>query len=194
MLADPGFDFARAIARFCDGYRIDFDSGRSRRGSRAGEMVARCMVETGTSTYYAALAEAAAEPVLKEICRRIAADEVRHYKLFRRKLIETLAREPIGFWRRLSIAVRRIAETGDDELACAYHAANEPALAYDRRRCAGAYARGASSVYRRHHVVRGVALIFKTIDLPAKGRLARAASRLAWAIMRYRAVRLVKAA
>ena len=49
---------------------------RSRRGSRAGEMVARCIVETGTSSYYTALREAAAEPVLQEICRRIAADEI----------------------------------------------------------------------------------------------------------------------
>ncbi|HEV2336221.1 MAG TPA: ferritin-like domain-containing protein, partial [Stellaceae bacterium] len=80
-LADPGFDFAAAFDRFQAGFRIDFDSARSRRGSRAGEMVARCVVETGTSSYYTALREAADEPVLREICRRIAADELRHYRL-----------------------------------------------------------------------------------------------------------------
>src|SRR5271163_1057837 len=35
QLADPGFDFAAALARFRMGYRIDFDRGESRRGSRA---------------------------------------------------------------------------------------------------------------------------------------------------------------
>jgi len=81
-LADPGFDFDAAFARFQEGFRVDFDSPRSRRGSRAGEMVARCVVEIGTSCYYTALREAATEPVLQEICRRIAADELRHFRLF----------------------------------------------------------------------------------------------------------------
>jgi hypothetical protein len=56
-LADPSFDFAAAVARFRAGYQIDFDLDRSRRGSRAGEMLARCIVETGTSSYYTALGE-----------------------------------------------------------------------------------------------------------------------------------------
>ncbi len=46
-LADPDFDFAAAFARFQTGYQVDFDCEASRRGSRAGEMVARCIVETG---------------------------------------------------------------------------------------------------------------------------------------------------
>ena len=40
------------------------------------------MVETGTSSYYTALAEATDEPVLRQICKLIAADEYRHFKLF----------------------------------------------------------------------------------------------------------------
>lgn len=185
-LADPKFDFARALDRFRAGYRADFASGRSRRGSRSGEMVARCMVETGTSTYYAALGEAADEPVLKEICRRIAADEVRHYKLFHRNLMRCLARERIGFWRRLRVAAGRAAELGDDELAWAYHAANETDLAYDRWRCARAYASGAYALYRARHVTHAVALIFNALGLAPKGRLARLTSRLVWAILRRR--------
>jgi hypothetical protein len=126
---------------------------------------------------------------LKEICRRIAADEVRHYKLFHRNLVRCLARERIGFWRRLMVAAGRIAEVGDDELAWAYHAANEPGLAYDRRRGARAYARRASTLYRAGDVARAVALIFKALGLTPKGRLSRLTSRLAWAILRRRAAR-----
>src|ERR1700757_1931825 len=85
-LADPTYDFTAAFYRFQVGYRVDFDCDVSRRGSRSGEMIARCMVEIGTSSYYAALRDAVHEPVLKEICRRIAADEIRHYALFHEKL------------------------------------------------------------------------------------------------------------
>ena len=115
-LADPAFDHAEACARFTAGYRVPLDRALSVRGSRAGELVARCIVETGTSSYYTALADAADEPVLKAICRRIAADEIRHYKLFHLHLERYLAAEGLGFWGRLRIAVGRIAESEDDEL------------------------------------------------------------------------------
>jgi hypothetical protein len=191
-LADPGFEFGTAFRRFQDGYRVDFDRDVSRRGSRSGEMIARCMVEVGTSSYYTALRDAVQEPVLKEICCNIAADEIRHYKLFYRNLTRCLERERIGLWDRLRVAAGRIAESEDDELAYAYYAANETAP-YDRRRCNRAYARRALALYREHHVARSMALIFKAVGLSPYGRLARMASRLAWKVMQYRAVRLVKA-
>ncbi len=193
-LADPEFDFAAAFARFRAGYRIDFDRETSRRGSRSGEMVARCIVETGTSSYYSALRDAVREPVLKEICRHIAADEIRHYKLFYRNLRHCLEQDPIGLWRRLRIALTRIAESGDDELAYAYHAANEPSLPYDRRRCARAYATRAVALYRKTHVTRAVKLIFKAIGLPPNRRLSHIAAHLALAALRRRATHLAKAA
>ena len=52
------------------------------RGSRRGEMIARCVVESGTSSLYSAIRDASEEPVLKEVAGRIAADEFRHYRLF----------------------------------------------------------------------------------------------------------------
>ena len=115
MLADPGWDFEAAFARYRAGYQIALDAEASIRGSRSGELIARCMVETGTSSYYTALAEAAAEPVLTEICRRIATDELRHYKLFYDHMRRYLAREQLGLLARLRIAAGRIGETEDDE-------------------------------------------------------------------------------
>ena len=193
-LADPGFDFAAAFARFKQGFRIDFDSARSRRGSRAGEMVARCVVETGTSSYYTALREASAEPVLQEICSRIAADELRHYRFFYKTARVYLAREKLGRWARLKIALGRLAESEDDELAYAYHAANEGELPYDRRRASRAYAARAFALYRPHHVERGVAMALKAVGLTPNGRLSRLVSALAWRAMRWRAGHLAKAA
>jgi hypothetical protein len=192
-LADPSFDFAAAVARFRSGYRIDFDKVMSRRGSRAGEMLARCIVETGTSSYYTALREAAAEPVLQEICRRIAADELRHYRLFYKHLCTCLVREKLGRWARVRIALGRLAESEDDELAYAYYAANEADGLYDRRRCSRAYARRAFALYRPHHVEHGAAMILKAIGLTPNRRLGQALSRLSWALIRWRAGSLARA-
>lgn len=189
-LADPDFDFAAALARFRAGYCIDFNRGTSRRGSRCGEMIARCIVETGTSSYYTALREASREPVLKEICRHIAADELRHYKLFYKTLQRYREREGVGLGDRLAVAARRLAEARDDELAFAYYAANEGGRPYDRRRCSRAYARRAYAVYRRHHVERGVAMILKAVGLTPNGRFSRAASGALWQAMRWRHARL----
>src|SRR5579862_7195585 len=189
-LADPQFDFAAAFARFREGYKIDFDGDRSRRGSRTGEMVARCIVEIGTSSYYAALRDASAEPVLREVCRHIAADELRHYRLFYKTLGRCLAGERIGRFGRLRIALGRVVEAADDELAYAYYAANEADRPYDRRHCSRAYARRAYALYRPHHVERGVAMLLKAVGLTPNGRLGRLASRLAWRAIRYRAARL----
>ncbi len=47
-LADPEFDFESAVARFRAGYRPQhflLEEGGSVRGSRRGEMIARCVVE-----------------------------------------------------------------------------------------------------------------------------------------------------
>jgi len=84
-MADPSFKLEEAFARFRKGYTPDHFSGveeTSVRGSRRGEMIARCVVESGTSSYYSAIRDASEEPVLQEVAGRIAADEYRHYKLF----------------------------------------------------------------------------------------------------------------
>ena len=193
-LADPSYDFEFAFDRFQAGYQIDFDSETSRRGSRSGEMIARCMVEVGTSSYYSALRDGVREPVLKEICRKIAADEIRHYKLFYKNLTRCLEHEQIGFLRRLRVAFGRIAEAKDDELAYAYYAANETAGPYDRRRHSRAYARRALVLYQEHHVRHMIAMVFKAIGLVPHSRFAGAASRIAWRAMRYKTTLLARAA
>jgi hypothetical protein len=193
-LADPDYDFAAAAARFTAGFRVDVDAASSVRGSRVGEMIARCVVETGTSSYYTALAEASREPVLREICQRIAADEFRHYKLFYDTLKRYQAIEQLGVWGRLRIAAGRIVETDDDELAYAYYAANENAAPYNRRRYSKAYARRAYAVYRPHHIERGIGMVLKAVGLKANGQASRWGTRAAWWIIRTRIALLTRAA
>ena len=189
-LADPSFDFESAFKRFTAGYAIDVDVEQSVRGSRCGELVARCIVETGTSSYYTALNEATAEPVLKQICRNIAADELRHYKLFYTYLQRYLEREGLNGWQRLKVTLGRMGESEDDELAYAYFAANHPGETYDRKRFTRAYARRAYAVYRRHHIERGIAMALKATGLTPNGRLSRWLTSLACWFMQVRIRRL----
>jgi hypothetical protein len=134
------------------------------------------------------------EPVLKEICRNIAADEIRHYKLFYKNLTRCLECERIGFLQLLRVAFGRIAETEDDELAYAYYAANEIAAPYDRRRYSRAYARRALALYQEDHVRHMIAMVFKAVGIAPRSRFAGAASRLAWLAVRYQTARLARVA
>ena len=192
-LADPAFDFDRCFARFRDGYRLPLDARRSVRGSRAGELVARCVVESGTSSFYSSLAAAAEEPVLKEICRLIAADEFRHYKLFYDQLNRYLAHDRLGLARRIWVALRRVLESEDDELAFAYYCGNDLPGPYRRRDCARAYARRAYRTYRYGYLQRGLAMVLKAAGLSPHGRIGDWLGRLAWGYMRLRRRRLERA-
>ena len=191
-MADPSFDFTTRFRRFQDGFRIPVDSAQSIRGSRSGELVARCVVEVGTSSYYTSLADAADEPVLHAICLKIAADEFRHYKLFYTHLKRYLDMERPSAFSKLRVAVGRIIESDDDELAYAYYAANNEGEPYERRRNADAYAARAFRFYRPDVVERGVAMTFKAAGFNPQGRIARLASKAAWRFMDWRQKRLAQ--
>lgn len=164
-IADPEFDFEGRFANFREGFRPNVDATESIRGSRAGELVARCMVEVGTSSYYRALGDATEEPALKAICRFIAGDELRHYKLFYTHLKRLLEQDNIGTVRRLRLALGRIMETEDDELAYAFYAANNQGEPYDREHNTRAYMRRAYQYYRDPHIEKALAMIFKACGL-----------------------------
>jgi rubrerythrin len=192
-LADPSFDFDACFKRFTDGFKVETAVTASLRGSRAGELVARCIVETGTSSYYTALTEATDEPVLKAICKRIAADELRHYKLFYQHLDTYLRLDKIGAVKRVQIALRRITESEDDELAYAYYAANHPGERYERKRFTRAYARRAYRYYQPRHVERAMAMVLKATGLKPTGALNRFLTRLGCWFLASRARRLAAA-
>jgi hypothetical protein len=193
MMADPGWDFEAAFRRYRDGFKLPLDRDTSVRGSRTGELIARCMVETGTSSYYTALADATDEPVLAHVCRLIAADEYRHFKLFYDHMRRYLGRENLSFFQRLRIAAGRITETEDDELAYAFHCGNEPiGLTYAHDRCIAGYMGRAMSVYRFRHIERSMGMIMKSVGLRPRGRLADVAARLAWRLLQRRRRKFVE--
>lgn len=189
-LADPGFDFAAALARFRAGYRIPVDAQASIRGSRAGELVARQVVETGTSSFYSAIRDASAEPVLAEIAGRIAADEFRHYRLFQKHCARYQAQRELPVRERLQVAATRFAEATDEELGWAWFAANVQPAAPDAAFHIGYardYARRALQLYRREHIDNGVRMLLRAVALRPGGWLFRLLSNGLWGVTRLKA-------
>ena len=193
-LADPAFDFDASFAAFREGYGIPVDAIESVRGSRAGELIARCVVETGTSSFYTAIKEGTDEPVLKELASRIAADEFRHYKLFFEKFEELGEEMPRA--RRAMVALGRLKEADDDELAYAYYAANELGgdKPYSRKECARAYELSALTLYRRRHFDRVVAMVAKAIGVRPHSAIMSGISGFAWQLFRARLYFMQRAA
>lgn len=192
-MADPNFDFQKAFARFRLLYRPPhFVSGEtSVRGSRRGEMISRCVVESGTSSLYSAIRDASAEPVLRQVAGHIAADEFRHYRLFY-DILQAETEPELPVWRKVWVAFGRVRESEDDELAAAYYCANVPpeeaaAKLYRRRIYARAYGAKVGAFYRRHHVDRLVKMAVKPTGLDPAGLLSRIAGFLLWGSLRMRA-------
>ncbi|HAJ44997.1 MAG TPA: rubrerythrin family protein [Alphaproteobacteria bacterium] len=193
-LADPTWSFKDAFARFKEGYKPShfLNPNGSVRGSRIGELIARCVVECGTSSYYTALRDEAAEPVLKQIAHMIASDEFKHYRLFY-DLIGIQPEKRPNLLKRLYIAATRVSEAEDDELASAFYYANvardaEATTPYDRKLYAKLYEQHAQRFYRQHHIEHAVAMIAKAVgEFPPESRVVRWAGRAVWALFVWRA-------
>ncbi len=120
----PGFDWEGAYADFFEEY-ARLCTMEQLEPTRGQEMVARCIVEMGTTTYYQALHEACDEPVLRDLFWRIRCDEVQHYKHFfsffrKYREIEGLHRGQV-----LTALVRRALELRKEDATIALrHAVN----------------------------------------------------------------------
>jgi hypothetical protein len=124
--------------------------------------------------------------VLKQVCKLIAADEYRHFKLFYDHMRRYLSRENLGTVAGC-IALGRIGETEDDELAYAYHCGNEPeSQIYRHGRCTAAYMASAMRFYRYRHIERGTGMMLKAVGLAPRGRLSALATKLAWRLLQWR--------
>ncbi|WP_295546761.1 ferritin-like domain-containing protein [uncultured Pseudacidovorax sp.] len=102
--------------------------------TRGLEMSARCVVETGTATYYKALARFTREPVFHDLATRIAADEVNHYKHFYRYYRRYRAQERLGRMRVFGTVARRTLELKSEDADCAIRhiaPARAPAQGHD---------------------------------------------------------------
>lgn len=197
-LADPDFSFDAALKAFRAGYQLDLSTDTSVRGSRLAELVARSVVESGTSSFYCAIRDASQEPVLKQIAHHIAADEFAHFQLFQKHSKTYEAQEKMSKFKRLRVAISRVQEAEDDELAYAYFAANsltrDPQAVFNSAQCSKSYYRRAMSLYQERHIENATRMILRAASFRPQGTFADWASRGFWRFVQFKRARMAKAA
>jgi hypothetical protein len=166
----PEFDWDTAFRNFMEEYSLtcsveDFEK------TRALEMVARCVVETGTATLYRAIGECSDEPVLKQITDNIRTDEVRHYKHFFKYFKKYNRIEGNGRLAVLGALMRRVMEikNEDSEIALRHvFAVRYPERVHDSAYNRERAARINALVRRNLSADMCVKMLLKPLDLPAR--------------------------
>lgn len=119
MAAWPEFDWERAHAGFVKEYSA-LCTTQQLEPSRALEMVARCVVETGTSTFYRAVHDYVREPVLVQLLSHIKTDEAGHYTRFRHYFDIYNRTEKHGALAIIGAIWRRVMEIGEEDSYVAF--------------------------------------------------------------------------
>jgi rubrerythrin len=193
-LADPAWSFAKALSDFKAGYKFKLDVTDSVRGSRAAELIARQVVETGTSSFYSAIRDASDEPLLRDVAGKIASDEYFHYQLFAKFFAAYQRKNPMSLRARMKVALTRFQEAEDDELGYAYFAANvlsvEPYADYRLRDYGKAYWSKAIGLYQRRHIDTAVRMILRAVNFKSNGWLAKLGTASMWRMVRYQNTKL----
>jgi hypothetical protein len=166
----PEFDWERGFRSFIDEYRHHCKV-ELLEPTRGLEMSARCVVETGTATYYRALSRSTNEPFFVALTGRIAADEVNHYKHFYRFFRRYRDQEGLGRARVLRTLSRRTWELRSEDADCAIrHIARErdPACANDPDFIRGMSSRMSRTVGRNLSPAFTLKMLMRPLELPAK--------------------------
>ena len=154
---------------------------------RALEMAARCVVETGTSSFYRMLADAAPEPVLRRLAALISSDEIGHYKHFYRYFRLFAEKERPSRWAVARTLLSRIAEVDNEDAAIAFKHVRlqiRPDEPYDEAEY-DAFRRVVRSWGMQYYKFdRAVRMVLKPMELP--GSVARVAEQVGIGIARRR--------
>ncbi|MGI4857832.1 MAG: ferritin-like domain-containing protein [Janthinobacterium lividum] len=166
----PDFDWDRAFQQFFAEYSLtckieDFEK------TRALEMAARCVVETGTATLYRSINESCDEPILKQLTANIRSDEVRHYKHFLNYFKKYNAVERNGRLAVFGALARRLMEmrSEDSDIALRHVFAER----YDAKAVESARFRAMSKrvnglVKRNLSADMCIKMLLKPLDLPMR--------------------------
>lgn len=130
----PEFDWEAAYAMF----RADYGAictVEALAGTKALEMVARCVVETGTASFYRMLSDLSPEPVLRRLAAEISNDEVRHYKHFHRYFRRYRQLERPSRFAVMRTLLKRAADVDAEDTFHAFRAVfrgSHPEVAFER--------------------------------------------------------------
>lgn len=184
----PEFDWQSAYGSFFEEYS-SMCTMEEFEPTRGLEMVARCVVETGTATFYTALSQHSTEPVLTGIAARIRAEEVGHYKHFFQYYKHYCQHESPSRWRVLGAIRRRVVEARNSDAEVAlWHVYAHRHPGADRTRDRQAFKKmmsGLGKAVKQHYPVSMAAkMVLRPLGLPARvnhvieGPLSRATSLL----------------
>jgi hypothetical protein len=121
------FDWEKAYKRFLELY-LPLCSEESLQKSKGLEMVARMIVETGTSTFYRAIEKYASklnEPVLQKLAHFIYKDEVRHYSYFDKYYNFYNQKEKLPRAQVLKVISKRLKDVNSEDVEMAFRAVYE---------------------------------------------------------------------
>lgn len=123
----PEFSWQIAYERFLELY-IPLCKTESFQSSRALEMLARMIVETGTSTTYRAFhnyANSFDEPVLADLSQRIYKDEVNHYSNFDSYFRYYNQSENLGRKEIFKVISQRLKEASNEDIEIGFQSVYE---------------------------------------------------------------------
>ena len=187
--AGGGFAFERAMDAYLDGVAYHACDGRSVRGSIAGELVARCIVEALASTFYRVLRDSCRDETGRHVLHALALDEARHYGMFKALLDAECAQRRLSLRQRLHVGLRRMLELGDEQIMVAAWLVDPAASArYRRRAVVRRYEAALYPRYRLSHLHFAARLIGPVLFGRRSEPLNRGFAVLLWLGVRLRAV------
>lgn len=151
--AGTPFAFDRLMNAYLDGVAYHACDGQSVRGSIAGELVARCIVEALASAFYRVLRDSCRDETGRAVLHTLALDEARHYGMFHAMLRAETAQSPLSRTGRLRVGLARMLELSDDQIMFAAWLVDAGAAPrYRRSRTARCYQAALYRRYRFEHV------------------------------------------
>ena len=170
----PEFDWDRAHGSFCSEYR-QLCTAEQLEPDRDLELIARCVIETGTATFYRALHSYVREPVLRQLLEHISADETAHYTHFRRYFETCNVRSGNGVFAVLATIWRRLREIRSEDACIAFRHVyaerhpDQPVFESDW----SAYSLEVRRLARDHYPYAvAVRMLMKPVPMPRSVRLA----------------------
>lgn len=166
----PEFEWDTAYAGFLEEYAT-YCKVELLAPTRALEMTARCVVETGTATYYRAMARSTTEPVLHDLASRIATDEVNHYKHFYRFFRRYREQERLSRFRVFGTIGRRTLELKSEDADCAIRhvvQARSPSRASDTAYVQQLSAKMNSTIRTNLSAGTTLKMLMRPLELPAR--------------------------
>ncbi|MFK8002719.1 MAG: hypothetical protein AB8H86_24250, partial [Polyangiales bacterium] len=194
-LADPETSFAERDEDYRSNVAYYVADGTPVRGSVQNELFCRCIVEALASAYYRAIHDSTEEPVLRELCVKLARDEARHFSMFRRLLMAEREKGANSLWRNTWLTLRRVKELENDQVAYAFHCSGPEgeSSCYGQKDAARRFLPNLYDLYEPEHLEYAGRLVAKAFDIRLPSQAFRALALAATAYVRGRATYMRRA-